>query len=163
MVCSQCGAGLTPEMVRKGACGFCGTAVEGVAHAHIEEHVDQRVREAEEELRRDLREELLEELDDREPSPITVAAVEAGRYTAAKVWGCGAGCVSTAFTGLIILVTLGASMGPALYQSWLEHQGSQPKVEQPKPSPKAHPKPHPKPHPRSKPRPKPSPRHRKKH
>ncbi len=153
MVCSQCGAGLTPEMVKNGACGFCGTAVEGVAQAHLEEHVEKRVRKAEDQLRRDLRDELREELDDREPSAITVAAAEAGRYTAAKIWGCGAGCVSTAFTGLLTLLILLVSMAPVLYQTWLEHKAQQPKVEQPapRPQPKAHPKPSPSPNKRKRP------------
>jgi hypothetical protein len=136
-------------MVKAGACGFCGTAVEGVAHAHLEEHVDHRVRKAEDALRRELREELREELDDREPSAVTVAAVEAGRYTAAKVWGCGAGCLSTIGSLIMFLVILGASMGPVLYQTWLEHKAKQPVIEKPKPMPLPKPAPN-----RKKPRPK---------
>lgn len=148
MVCSQCGAGLTPEMVKQGACGFCGTAVEGVAQAHMEEHVDGRVRQAEEDLKRQLKKErqqlkreLKEELDDRGPSAVTVAAAEAGRYTAAKVWGCGAGCLSTIGSILMFLAILGFSVAPVLYETWLEHKASKPKVEHPKPHPSPKPSP----------------------
>ena len=152
MVCSQCGAGLTPDMVKQGACGFCGTAVEGVAQAHMEEHVDERVRKAEKNLQRQLKKErqalkreLQDELDDREPSAVVVAAAEAGRYTAAKVWGCGAGCLSTIGSLILFLVILGFSLVPVLYETWLDHTSRQPHVEQPKPSPKPHPSPKPNP------------------
>ncbi len=141
MVCSQCGAGMTPDMVKSGACGFCGTAVEGVAHAQMAEHVDDRVRQAEESLRRDLKDELMDELDDREPSVMTVAAVEAGRYTAAKVWGCGAGCLSTIGSFIMLVIIVSLSAGPALYQIWVENKASKPSVEHPKARPKPKPAP----------------------
>jgi hypothetical protein len=150
MVCSQCGAGMTPEMVKSGACGFCGTAVEGVAHAHMEEHVEHRVRKAEEVLRRELKEELKDELEDRGPSAITVAAAEAGRYTAAKVWGCGAGCLSTVGSLIMLVIIVSLSAAPALYEAWLNDKAQRPGVEQPQP--KVQPKPAPLPVKKKRPR-----------
>ena len=129
-------------MVKAGACGFCGTAVEGLAAAHVEQAVDDRVRRAEAALRRDLE----SKLEDREPSAVVVAAAEAGRYTAAKVWGCGAGCLSTVGSLVMLVIIVLAGMAPQLieqYQDWQSRQKA-PASELPAPQPPAHKKPSPK-------------------
>jgi hypothetical protein len=155
VVCRQCGAGLSPAMVESGACGFCGTAIADVApKKHVEKVVDAKVEAAKAQLRRDLQADIAKARR-AEPSPVVVAAAEAGRYTAARVWGCGAGCLSTIGSVLFFLLIFGfvggmqllPHLGPLLDRAGL---GPTPPAEQPaKPSPA---KPHPaKPHPTKKP------------
>jgi hypothetical protein len=116
MVCGQCGAGLTQAMVADGACGYCETAIEGVAErVAVERVVDERVegaaaelkRELADDLKRDLQRDLARQQRRSEPSVAVVAAREAGRYTAMRVWGCGAGCLSTMGSLAMTLVILG--------------------------------------------------------
>lgn len=118
---------MTPAMIDQAACGFCGTAIAEVApRKHVEKVVDAKVdakvdavrASLKADLQRDLRRDLQRDLARQEPSVAVVATQEVARYTAAKVWGCGAGCLSTlgslAVTLLIIAVVAAANLAPHL-------------------------------------------------